>query len=57
MFLRRLAQRHGPVMWTKGLALDDHAVIEQDMQHIEQRQFRAASRPSPGSKGAADFTF
>lgn len=32
-------------MGTKGLALDDHAVIEQDMQGIEQRQFRAAARP------------
>src|SRR5438094_2972677 len=56
-FLRRLAQRHGPVMRPKGLALDDHAVVEQDMQDIEQRQFRTAPRPSPGSEGATDFTF
>src|SRR5262249_28365377 len=56
-FLRRLAQRHGPVMRTKRLALDDHAVIEQDMQNVEQRQLRAAPRPSPGSEGTANFAF
>src|SRR5215510_11429548 len=56
-FLCRLAQRYWPVMRTKGLTLNDHAVIEQDMQDIEQRQLRAAPRPSPGSEGATDFAF
>src|SRR2546423_12552727 len=56
-FLRRLAQRHRSVMRSKGLALDDHAMIEQDMQDIEQCQLSAAPCPSPGSEGAADFPF
>src|SRR5262249_32430046 len=56
-FLCRLTQRHGPVMWTKGLTLDDHAVIEQDMQNIEQRQLRAAPCSSPSSESTTDFTF
>src|SRR5262245_43940469 len=56
-FLRRLAQRYWPVMRAKGLALNNHAVVEQDMQHIEQRQLCAAPRPSPSSEGTADFAF
>src|SRR4029450_35787 len=36
---------------------DNHAVIEQDMQDVEQRQFRPAPRPSSGSEGTADFAF
>src|SRR5215510_16163110 len=54
-FLCRLAQRYRPVMRAKGLALDDHAVIEQDMQDIEQRQLGAAPRPSSGREGTANF--
>src|SRR5262249_16164824 len=54
-FICRLTQCHGPVMWTKGLALDDHAVIEQDMQDVEQRQLRAAPCSSPGREGTAHF--
>ena len=56
-FLRRLAQRHGPVMRPKGLALDDHAVIKQDMQDVEQRRLRPAPCPAPGRESATDFAF
>src|SRR5215831_5114987 len=44
-------------MRPKRLPLDNHAMIEQDMEHIEQGQFGAAPRPRASSEGAADFAF
>src|SRR5439155_2457020 len=54
--IRRFAQGHRPIVGTKGLALDNHAVIEQDMQGIQERQFRTTARPSPSGEGTADLT-
>src|SRR5919199_2118518 len=50
-----LPQRHRTVMRPERLPLDDQAVIEQDMQRIEQRQLGAAPRPRAGREGAADL--